>query len=423
VPVVRQADHHPADRRPLASIRVLDFSRHMAGPYAAVMLADYGADVVKVESLPDGDPSRRTGIDFIDGESALFLMWNRNKRSVALDLRQAEGLQLAHRLIEQADVLIENYRPGVADRIGIGWEAAHRLNPGLIYCSISGYGPTGPMAEYPATDPVVQAMSGVMSVTGEADGGPVLTGIPIADYCGALFASQGILAALHARQNDGEGQHVEVPLLGGLLFGLTTRLAHYWASGEEPRRFGSAHSVVVPYQAYETKDGHAMAGTWGPDHWPRFCAAVEMPELLDDPRYATNQSRMENRESLQATLTDQLRTRTTAEWAERFRAHGALFGPVATFGEILDHPQVRAMGLVQSAEHASLGEVSEMALPVSLSGTPPSGGVAAPLLGQHTAEVLDALGIDTEHQAALAAAGIVRLADAGSGPVPAGDQR
>jgi crotonobetainyl-CoA:carnitine CoA-transferase CaiB-like acyl-CoA transferase len=401
-------DSDQIDQRPLAGVQILDFSRHMAGPYAGVMLADYGADVIKVESLPHGDPSRRTGVDFIDGESALYLMWNRNKRGIAVDLRTDKGLDLARRLIAQADVLIENYRPGIADSIGIGWQVANELNPRLIYCSISGYGPTGPLAHYPATDPVVQAMSGIMSVTGEPDGGPVLAGIPIGDYCGALFATQAVMAALIARQTSGEGQRVDVPLLGGLLFGLTTRLAHYWSSGEEPGRFGSAHSVVVPYQAFETSDGYAMAGTWGPDHWPRFCAAVGVPELVDDSRFSSNEARMRNRAELVTVLAERFRTRTTRDWAERFRKEGALFGSIATFGEILGHPQVEAMGLIQSAAHPNLGEIPEMALPVRMSATPPKGRVAAPLLGQDTSDVLSSVGISSKEQAELEAEGVIR---------------
>jgi crotonobetainyl-CoA:carnitine CoA-transferase CaiB-like acyl-CoA transferase len=405
----------PTNRGPLAGIKVLDFSRHMAGPYAAVMLADYGADVVKVESVPDGDPSRRTGVDFSCGQSALYLMWNRNKRSIALDLRSGDGLNIAHRLVEQADVLVENYRPGVAQTIGIGWDQLREKNPRLIYCSITGFGSTGPFAEYPATDPVVQAMSGVMSVTGETDGPPALVGIPIADYCGALFASQAVLAALVARGSTGQGQRVEVPLLGGLLFGLTTRLAHHWASGEDPARFGSAHSVVVPYQAFTTADGHAMAGTWGPDHWPRFCAAIEMPELVDDPRFVSNEARMTNRAVLLEILSDRFLTRTTADWADRFRAEGALFGPISTFSEILGHPQVAAMDLVQSATHPVLGEIPEMALPVKLSATPAHGNVAAPLLGQQSEEILTSLGIDEDEQRQLQKAGVVQMAES-AGP-------
>ena len=254
----------------LDGITVVDFTRQMSGPYASLVLGDFGADVIKVESTPKGDGCRYIGNTFIGGESTMFLTWNRNKRSVCLDLRQPEGLEVAYRLIDQADVVMENYRAGVAEEIGIGPKAVLARNPRIVYCSINAFGSVGPWAKRPGTDPVVQAMSGVMSVTGERDGGPLLVGIPVADYSSAMLAVQGICLGLLSRERTGKGQEVEISMLHALAFGLTTRVGPFFATGEDPTRWGSQHSQVVPYQAFQTKDGHAVAGTWGDADWPKF---------------------------------------------------------------------------------------------------------------------------------------------------------
>ena len=249
--------------KPLDGIRVLDLTRHMAGPYATQMLSDYGAEVIKVESVPYGDPSRRTGTTFIGEESGLFLIWNHGKRSFAVDMRSPDGLRAVQRLAATADVLIENYRPGVADKIGLGYDRLSRENPGLIYVSLSAFGSTGPWAGDPGTDPVVQAMSGVMSVTGESDGEPLLIGVPVADFTGAMVAAHASMLGLFAREKTGRGQRAEVSMLHALMSSLTTRLASHWFGGETPGRHGNQHSVVAPYQAFKTSDGHAVAGVWG----------------------------------------------------------------------------------------------------------------------------------------------------------------
>jgi len=397
--------------KPLAGLKTIDFTRHMAGPYATVMLADFGADVVKVESVPQGDPARGTGIHFQGEESALFLMWNRGKRSVALDLRDGRALEAVRRLIADADVLVENYRPGVAESIGIGYDAMSALNRRLIYCSVSAFGPDGPYAEFPGTDPVVQAMSGVMSVTGECGGGPILTGVPIADFTGAMVAVQGILLALAARERTGRGQKVDISMLHALMFSLTTRLAGYWADRQDPERFGSAHSVVVPYQAFETSDGHAVAGVWADTAWRPFCVAIEREDLIADPRYATNVARVENRDGLLSLLRSLFITRTTAEWEPRFRDAGALFGPVLTVSEVLEHPQVRALEAVGSVEHAELGEIPQLRSPITLSETPGGLDRPPPLLGQHTREVLREIGYRQEEIEGLVSSGAAVAGD------------
>jgi formyl-CoA transferase/CoA:oxalate CoA-transferase len=397
--------------RPLDGVRVIDFTRHMAGPYATVTLSDFGADVIKVESMPVGDPSRYAGTAFIGDEAMPFLIWNRGKRSVAVDLRSERGLEVARRLVATADVVVENYRPGVADAIGIGYDQLAAINPRLVYCSVSAFGATGPLASLPGTDPVVQAMSGVMSVTGEADGGPVLVGVPIGDFTGAMLAVQGILLALVARERTGRGQKVDVSMLYGLLSALTTRLGSYWASGEDPLRYGNAHSTLVPFQAFPAADGQVLAGTWGGDSWPKFCRALGHPELADDPRFASNLDRAERRAELTALLEGIFVTRTVAEWEERFGAERALFSPVLSFSQVLGHPHVRQAGIVQTALHSTLGEIPQIGPPIALSDTPPRITSAAPLLGEHTLEVLAELGLTADETDALVADGVVGVWD------------
>jgi crotonobetainyl-CoA:carnitine CoA-transferase CaiB-like acyl-CoA transferase len=376
----------------LQGATVLDFTRHMSGPYGTLLLGDFGADVIKVESMPHGDPTRKMGTAFVDGESGMFLIWNRSKRSLALDMRKREAQDIVERLARKADILAENFRPGVAEEIGIGYQAMAALNPRLIYLSISAFGPTGPLAQYPGTDPVVQAMSGVMSLTGEADGEPVLVGLPIADFSSAMVAFQAALLGLLAREKTGRGQRVDVPMLGALVFGLTTRLANYWASGEEPQRQGSAHSSVAPYQLFRASDGDVVAGAWTNDSWPRFCAAVGRPELEKDPRFATNPGRVANLRELNAILKAAFARRTVAQWEEAFHDANALFGPVLTIPQVLAHPQMEALGMVQSVQHPKLGAIPQLAPPIFMSETP--GGIRRPppMFGEHTAEILAEVG-------------------------------
>lgn len=394
--------------RPLDGIRVLDFTRHMAGPYGTMLLGDYGADVIKVESLPDGDGSRNVGTAFVGDQSALFLIWNRGKRSIALDMRSTEGLEVAHRLAASADIVFTSYRPGVADEIGIGYEQLSALNDQLVYVAVTAFGPDGPLAPYPGTDPVVQAMSGVMSVTGEADEGPSLVGVPMADFTGAMVGAQAAMLGLFARDRTGKGQMIDVSMLFALLSSLTTRLASHWVDGEDPGRHGSAHSVVVPYQAFQTSDGHVVAGVWGgADGWERFCRAIGEPELAQDNRYLTNPQRVDAR----AELTDYLQaifiTRTSAEWEVSFNKHRALFGPVFTFSQILNHPQVQGAGLVQSVEHPTLGEIPQLGPVIFLHDTPGEITTPPPLLGEHSAEVLAEAGYSSEDVTALFETGVV----------------
>jgi crotonobetainyl-CoA:carnitine CoA-transferase CaiB-like acyl-CoA transferase len=399
--------------KPLDGITVLDLTRHMAGPFATQMLSDYGAEVIKVESAPHGDPSRRTGTAFVGDESGLFLIWNRGKRSLALDTRSDAGRSVLRRLAERADVLIENYRPGTAAEMGLDFETLQQTNPRLIYVALSAFGGSGPWAEDPGTDPVVQAMSGVMSVTGEPDGGPLLVGVPIADYSGAMNAVQAILLGLLARDRNGEGQFIEISMLSALMSSLTTRLASYWFGGEEPGRHGSEHSVVAPYQAFRTADGWAVAGVWGAgDAWPRFCEAIDRTDLVEHPDFADNPRRVANREALNALLHPIFASRTTAEWRDRFHDARALFGPVHTIPEAVAQEQVAHSGLVTGVEHPTLGEIPALKPPIELSRTPGEIASPPPLLGEHSAEILVEAGYDDGEIRELIAAGVIRIASA-----------
>jgi crotonobetainyl-CoA:carnitine CoA-transferase CaiB-like acyl-CoA transferase len=392
--------------KPLSGVKVLDFTRQMAGPMAAQFLSDYGADVIKFEATPTGDSSRRTGTDFVGDESMLFLMWNHGKRSLAADLRNPQGLEIAQRLGRQVDVVIENFRPGVADRIGIGYDMLSDGNPGLVYVSISAFG-EGPLAPYPGTDPVVQAMSGVMSVTGEPNGSPNLVGVPIADFTAAMLGGQAALLGLLARERTGRGQKVGVSMLSGLLTSLSTRLANYWATGEDPKRFGSAHSVVAPYEAFQTSDGYAVAGVWGPNGWPEFCAAIGRPDLVEDPRFATNIDRVRNRTEITKIIADEIIQRPTSYWEHEFQSRDVLFSPVMSFSEILAHPHVVQSGIIQEVEHSSLGTIKQVGPALTLSETPASISGPPPRLGEHSEEVLREFGFAAAEIADLEKAGVV----------------
>ena len=392
----------------LEGIRILDFTRQLSGPLATATMSDFGAQVIKVEALPGGDGSRTTGADYIDDESALFLAWNRGKRSFAVNLHESEGLNLVKQLADQADVVIENYRPGVAEKIGIGYEQLSATNPGLVYVSITAFG-KGPLEQFAGTDPVVQAMSGVMSVTGEPDRGPALVGVPIADYSAALLGGQAIMLGLLARERTGKGQKIDVSMLSGLIASLTTRIANHWATGKDPGRHGSSHSVNVPYQAFKTSDGHAVAGVWGAKGWDNFCHAIERPEMIDDPRYATNIERVRHREEVTRLIEEKMMHRTTEEWEKIFHEYDVLFSPVLTFSQTLAHPQVVGSGIIQEVEHKRLGPIKQVGSAISMSDTPPAIQSPPPVLGEHTAEILGELGLDAGSVRDLESRGVVQL--------------
>ncbi|MFD0547324.1 CoA transferase [Streptomyces mexicanus] len=389
-------------------MRVLDLSRILSGPLATMVLADLGADVVKVEDTKDGDDTRQWGPPFQGTEAAYFLAANRNKRGVCVDLKAERGREFVLRLAERADVLVENFRPGTAARLGLGYEELSARNPGLVYASISGYGQTGPWAARPGYDAIAQAQSGMMSITGERGGPPMRPGVATADIGAGMWAVIGILAALHARRATGRGQHVDVSLLDGQLAWLTYVAGGYFATGDTPGPHGSAHPTIVPYQALATADGHVMVAAGNDRLWRRFAEVIGEPQLADDPRFATNPDRVRHRDALVPLLEAALTRRSGAAWAEALDAAGVPCAPISTVDQALSSPQALAREMVCVLRHPTAGELRTVGSPLKLSATPARIRTAPPLLGQHTDDVLAETGYSAREIEELRATGAVR---------------
>ena len=387
---------------------MLDLTRALSGPFATMVLGDLGADVIKVEDIWHGDDTRRWGPPFQGDDAAYFLSVNRNKRGLSVNLKMPEGRDIVRRLAARTDILAENFRPGTAARLGLGYDELARLNPGLIYASISGYGQTGPSAELPGYDAVAQAVSGMMSVTGEPGGEPVRSGTSLADIGAGMWALIGILAALHAREISGQGQLVDVSLLDGQIAWLTYVAAKYFATGVTPGRHGSAHESLAPYQVFPTADAPLMVAVGSDGLWRRFAAAAGLGELAEDPRYATNPDRVRNRETLIPLVTMALAARGCAEWTDLLSAAGVPAGPVNTVPAALEHPQVAAREMVVEIEHPVAGKLKTLGSPIKLSAHRPSIRRPPPTLGQHTDEILAEAGLTAEEIAALHEQGVVR---------------
>jgi len=393
---------------PLAGLRVVELAHIMAGPCCGLMLADMGAEVIKVEKLPGGDDSRRFLPPDIGGEAAAFLMMNRNKRGIAANLKTEGGKAVVRRLIDRADVVIENYRKGTMERLGLGYETLRATNPGLIYCEISGFGRSGPYAERGGFDLIAQGMSGLMSITGEAPGRPpVKCGAPVTDITAGILAAMGVLAALAERARSGKGQRVDTSLFEAGIVHTFWQSAICLATGVAPGPMGSAHPLNAPYQAFQTADGWITVGAANQANWLKLLDALDARALADDERFATPDARMTNRPALVEALTAILARRTSADWLARLEAAGVPAGPVLDVGEMHRDPQTRARGMVTEARHSRLGSVRTIGPPVKFSETP--GGVArgAPVLGEHTREVLGEIGYDSSEIEALIAAGAV----------------
>jgi crotonobetainyl-CoA:carnitine CoA-transferase CaiB-like acyl-CoA transferase len=396
----------PSATGPLAGLKVIDLSHVMAGPVCGMMLADMGAEVIKVEKIPGGDDTRRSVPPAIEGESAAFMMMNRNKRGIALDLKSEAGRTALLRLIDGADILIENYRKGALDRMGLGFDALHARHPGLIYCSISGFGRTGPYADRGGFDLIAQGMSGVMSVTGEGPGrAPVKVGPPITDISAGILAAMGILAALRHRDATGQGQIVDTSLLEAGITYLYWQAAISFATGTAPGPLGSGHPLMAPYQAFRTKDDPITIGAANDANWRRLLDVLEAPDLAADPRYATNAGRMEHLPELAARLEAIFQTRTAAEWLEALAQAGVPAGPVLTVPQMAQDPQVKARQMIVETEHRRAGRVKALGLPVKFSATPGNVRRPAPVYGEHTREILAEAGFSAAETEAMIASG------------------
>ncbi|HYE94443.1 MAG TPA: CoA transferase [Terriglobales bacterium] len=390
----------------LDGLRVIDQTQVMAGPSCAMLLGDMGADVIKVEP-PDGEASRKQGYQLAPGVSAAFVAINRNKRGMTLDLKQPDGVAVLKKLAATADVLVENYRPGVAQRLGVDYETLKAINPRLIYCSISGFGQTGPYAARGGYDLIAQGMSGIMSATGHPGGPPVKVGIPIADLGAGLFATFGILCALRARRTTGRGQLVDTSLFEAGLALSVWEAAEYWFTGRTPQPMGSAHRMNAPYQAFRTSDGYFTVGAANEKLWPMFCDLIGRKDLPDDERFRTNALRVKNRAALQEEIERATIHQPRAHWLERCERAGIPAGPIYSVPEALDDPHACARGMVQELEHPVAGRVKVLGNPVKMSATPPVMRKAAPELGADTDAVLAELGYDAAAIGALRAKGVV----------------
>jgi crotonobetainyl-CoA:carnitine CoA-transferase CaiB-like acyl-CoA transferase len=389
-----------ADPLPLAGIRVLDLTHALAGPYCTMLLGDLGADVIKVEAPHEGDHSRRWGPPFVNGESSYFMSVNRNKRSVALDLKAVAGVRAAVELALASDVLVENFRPGTAARLGLGWDVLHERRPELVYASISGFGQGRPaLAGY---DQIAQGTSGLMSITGEAGGQPTKVGVPVGDIAAGMLAAHAIMATLLERARTGVGRHVDVALNDALLALLTYQAGRYFATGEPPGREGNHHPTVAPYGTFATRDSHLNLAVGSDEQYRRFCQALEAPELGADPRFATNAERQAARGELALEIERRLVRRTTGEWLERMEAAGIPAGPILDLGLALNDPVALEREMRMEVEHPVAGRIGQVGAPWKLDGLSSPIRLPPPVLGQHTSEVLaEVLGYSPEQIAAV----------------------
>ena len=398
---------------PLAGMRVLELAQIMAGPTAGMMLADMGAEVIKVEKIPGGDDSRAYREPRVNGVSAPFMILNRNKRGIALDLKHPDGHAALLRMIDRADVLIENYRPGTMERLGLGWETLHARAPGLIYCTVTGYGLTGPLSSKGGFDLIAQGFAGLMSITGEPGGPPAKPGNSVADINSGILAATGIIAAYVHRLKTGRGQRVDTSLMEAALQQTYWHAAIFFATGRSPAALGSGHVLTAPYQAFRARDGWLNIGGANQTNWERICEVLGHPEWRADPRFADNSARMANLPALVEAMQAVLGTRDRDDWIAAFDAAGVPAGPVHSVGEALSHPQVLARDMVVELEHPVAGATRAVGAPVKFSETPCSVERHAPSLGEHTREVLAEFGYDEAAIDALLASGAALQARSG----------
>lgn len=399
-------------RGPLAGMKVVELAHIMAGPVCGLMLADMGADVIKVEKIPGGDDSRRFVPPEVDGESAAFMMMNRNKRGIAVNLKEPGGQDVVRKLLADADVVIENYRMGTMEKLGLGYDTLRQANPGLIYCEISGFGRTGPYADRGGFDLIAQGMSGLMSITGEGPGRPPCkVGPPVSDITAGILGAMAISAAYSHKLRTGEGQKIDTSLFEAAIVQTYWQSAITLATGTPPGPMGSAHPLNAPYQAFETEDGWITVGAANQRNWLRLLDALEEPQIADDPRFADNVSRMAHLKELEEALAPLFRKRTSEDWLKRLETAGVPAGPVLDIADMQKDPHTLARGMVVDVPHDRLGEVKTLGLPVKFSETPGTVDRGAPVYGQHTREVLRDLAYGDDEVRALIAAGAVAAAD------------
>jgi len=381
---------------PLAGVTVVDLTRVLSGPHCTMLLADMGARVIKVERPGDGDDTRAWGPPFVGTESAYFMGANRNKESLTLDFKRPEGRRLLDQLLDRADVLVENFRPGTLGRQGLDYASLHASRPRLIYASISGFGQTGPRRDEPGYDAVVQAEGGLMSVTGDADGPPFRVGVAIADLVAGLLAAQGILLALYARERTGRGQLVDVGMLDAVVSILSHHASSFLATGMRPTRLGNGHATIAPYDTFAAEDGEFFVAVGNDEQFKRLCGAMGMTGLIEEADFATNPARVVNRATLRQRLSPVLARRPRAHWLEVLTTAGVPCGDVRELPEVFADPQVLAREMVQTVEHATVGALKVVGVPIKLSETPGSVRTAPPVLGQHTRDILQELGLGGE---------------------------
>ncbi len=397
----------PRADAPLAGLRVLDLTRVLAGPFCAMLLGDMGAEVVKIEEPGKGDDTR-SWPPFVGGEATYFMSVNRNKKSVTLNLKAPEGRRILTALVRKSDVLLENFRPGTMEKLGFGYRALARLNPRLVYCSISGFGESGPEAHRAGYDLIVQAESGLMDITGFADGPPVKVGTSIADLVAGMSAAHGVTLALLARARTRRGQKVEIAMLDAMAALLTYQAGIYFGTGQRPQRRGNAHPSIVPYEVFKAADAYLTLGVANNSLWAKCCAALDRPELARDPRFDTEAKRVQNRDTLIPLLNGILGGRTAEEWMKRFEAAGIPAGRIKTVAEVCESEHLKARGMVVTLPHPTAKRVTVMGVPIRLHATPGRASAASPTLGQHTDPVLRTLvGLTRAEIAGLRRKGVV----------------
>ncbi|HMH75997.1 MAG TPA: CaiB/BaiF CoA-transferase family protein [Candidatus Udaeobacter sp.] len=393
---------------PLEDVKVLDLSHALAGPFCSTMLADFGAEVIKLEPKDTGDIARAWGPALPGGETSYFVSLHRNKKGIEVDLKHAEGKELFFRLMERCDVVLENYRVGALARLGLGYEVAAVRNPGIIYCSVSGFGQDGPYRDRAALDLILQAESGMISVTGEPGGHGVRCGVSIADMTAGMYAAYGIMLALRVKERTGRGQSIDVSMLEGQLSLLGQMVGAFLADGEHPEPMGTAYKALLPYQTFRTKTRDLALAVGSEKLWKAFCPAIGCPELAGDPRYRTNADRARNRDGLIAKLQEVFLTRSYEEWETMLLAKGIPMGAINSIAQVVEHPQVKARGTLVDMDHPRAGKVRMVGPPIRLSATPGAVRTPAPMLGEHTDEVLgQLLGLGAEQIAALRSAGVI----------------